>query len=151
MAAEFTFLAGDERIEVRIIAFDASTTEENGDSDRPNSTVSVKVGAFSGSFKAVFTAQDLIILRDQLKNALVSNIGMFSFKNSGGDLSISIEFISSEAAILSGMIQPLRLPQGSLHFRLDIESSSLVRTVQELEDAILTFPMAEDKLLYKGQ
>ena len=108
MAAEFTFVAGDERLEVKIIGFETSENAGN----RLGSTIAVSIGAFTGSFKAAFTTGDLIMLDEQLRNALASRSDIVSFKNTGGDLSLSIEFKHPEKPILSGVIQPHRLPQG---------------------------------------
>ena len=55
MAAEFTFVAGDERLEVRIIGFETSALEKENVGNRLGSTIAVSIGAFTGSFKAAFT------------------------------------------------------------------------------------------------
>ena len=140
MAAEFTFVAGDERLEVRIIGFETSSLEKENAGNWLDSTITVNIGAFTGSFKAAFTTGDLITLDEQLRHGLASKSGIVSFKNTGGDLSFSVEFKHSANPILSGVIQPHRLPQGVLHFRLDISQAALFRTLQELEDALREFP-----------
>jgi hypothetical protein len=140
MAAEFTFVAGDERLEVRIIGFETSSLEKENAGDRLDSTITVNIGAFTGSFKAAFTTGDLITLDEQLRHGLASKSGIVSFKNTGGDLSFSVEFKHPANPILNGVIQPHRLPQGVLHFRLDISQAALFRTLQELEDALREFP-----------
>jgi hypothetical protein len=99
----------------------------------------VSIGAFTGSFKAAFTTGDLIMLDEELRNALASRSDIVSFKNTGGDLSLSIEFKHPEKPILSGVIQPHRLPQGVLHFRLDISRAALYRTLEELENTLQKF------------
>jgi hypothetical protein len=140
MAAEFTFVAGDERLEIRIIGFETSSHEKENAGNWLDSTIAVNIGAFTGSFKAAFTTGDLIMLDEQLRHGLASKSGMVSFKNTGGDLSLSVEFKHPASPILSGVIQPHRLPQGVLHFRLDISQVALFRTLQELEDALQEFP-----------
>jgi hypothetical protein len=140
MAAEFTFVAGDERLEVGIIRFETSSLEKENAGNWLDSTISVNIGAFTGSFKAAFTTGDLIMLDEQLRNGLASKSGMVSFKNTGGDLSLSVEFKHPANPILSGVIPPHRLRQGVLHFRLDISQAALYRTLQELEDALHKFP-----------
>jgi hypothetical protein len=139
MAAEFTFVAGDERLEVRIIGFETSGLEKENVGNRLGSTIVVSIGAFTGSFKAAFTPGDLIMLDEELRNALASRSDIVSFKNTGGDLSLSIEFKHPEKPILSGVIQPHRLPQGVLHFRLDISRAALYRTLEELENTLQKF------------
>ena len=140
MAAEFTFVAGDERLEVRIIRVETSSLEKENTGNWLDSTVTVNIGAFTGSFKAAFTTGDLVTLDEQLRHGLASKSGVVSFKNTGGDLSLSVEFKNPANSILSGVIQPHRLPQGVLQFRLDIPRVALFRTLQEVEDALREFP-----------
>jgi hypothetical protein len=79
------------------------------------------------------------MLDEELRNALASRSDIVSFKNTGDDLSLSIEFKHPEKPILSGVIQPHRLPQGVLHFRLDISRAALYRTLEELENILQKF------------
>jgi len=143
MAAEFAFGTENERICVRILAFE-STADKESVVEWLDSTVSVNIGAFLGSFKAGFTTQDLMGLYEQLNIALTSPSGKVSFKNTGGDLSLSIEFDDRGHAIARGVIQPHRLPQGILHFRLDMAQSDLIATSEELHDALREFPVGKN-------
>ena len=142
MAAKFAFGTENERIEIRITEVDPFS-EKEGIVNTLDSTVSVNIGAFSGSFKAAFTTQDLTELYEQLNSALTSSSGKVSFKNTGGDLSLSIEFNDLGRAFVSGVIQPHRLPQGTLHFRIDIAQSGLTATLQELHEALRKFPISK--------
>ncbi len=140
MSSEFTFVAGNERLEVRIIGFESSSGEKADDATSLDSTVTVNIGAFTGSFKAAFTSDDLIMLDEHLRNVLASQSGAVSFKNTGGDISLSIDFKDPANPLLTGIIQPHRLRQGTLHFRLDMSQAALYRTLQELEDVLQKYP-----------
>jgi hypothetical protein len=139
MASEFTFVGENERLEVRVIGFEHSFPERQNAENWLNSTISVNVGAFTGLFKTAFTSDDLVMLDEQLRNALSSKSGPVSFRNRGGDLSLCIEFSHPEHLILSGVIQPHCLPHGVLHFRLDTSKAALNRTLRGLEDALRKF------------
>jgi len=138
MASEFTFVAGNERLEFRVVGLERSSLGTENLEDWLDSTVSVNIGAFTGSFKAAFTISDLIILDEQLRNALSLHSGTASLKNSGGDISLSVEF-KERQAVVSGVIQPHRLKQAALHVRLDMSEAALYQTVQELEDVFRKF------------
>lgn len=138
MAAEFTFGAGEQRINVRCVESPASA-EKQRLARNLNSTVSLTLGAFSGSFNAVFTIQQIEVLREHLVNALVSGPGKVLFRNVVGDLQLEIEFNGQAGGTISGTIQPHGLRQATLSFRFDAEESSLARTGQELDDLIHSF------------
>jgi hypothetical protein len=77
MAKTFTFFAeGDrvvaegDRVEVRIVEFEARSNVDESDTVWLDSTVTVQAGAFIGSFKASFTTDDLVRLHEQLQSAL---------------------------------------------------------------------------------
>ena len=92
MASEFTFVAGNERLEFRVVGLERPSLGTENLDDWLDSTVSVNIGAFTGSFKAAFTISDLIVLDEQLRNALSLHSGTASLQNSGGDISLSVEF-----------------------------------------------------------
>jgi hypothetical protein len=138
MAAEFTVGAGEQRIKVRCVE-SAPSAEKQSLARNLNSTVSLTLGAFSGSFNAVFTIQQIEVLREQLVNALVSGPGKVLFRNLVGDLLLEIEFNGQGKGIISGTIQPHGLRQATLSFRFDAEESSLARTAEELDDALHSF------------
>ena len=137
MPTEFTFGDGHERISVRI---EASNTKHQPDKNRLESTVNLGIGAFSGAFKAEFAISDLVLLHEQLIRAFAWLSEIITFKNAEGDISLSIEINGPGGAIVTGTIQPHRLRQSSLSFRLDIPQSALARTTQELEDVLREFP-----------
>ncbi len=95
MANEFTFGAGGERISVRI--------------EEPKRSVSVNLGAFSGSFKAEFALQDLVLLHERLITAFGSPSETVRFANKEEDVSLTIEVNGHGGAIITGTIQPHRL------------------------------------------
>jgi hypothetical protein len=141
MAVQFTLGTANEQIEVTILGFEDSSAENESVVKWLDSTVSVKIGVFSGSFTARFTTHDLWGLYERLSNALISPPSSVAFKNTGGDLSLSIEFNELGRATVTGAIQPSRSPQGILHFRFDVAQSDLVATTQELHDALQQFPI----------
>src|ERR1700732_3819178 len=91
MSAKFTFFAENDKVEVRLLDFENRSSENEGDTIWLDSTVTVKAGAFMGSFKAAFTTHDLVNLREQLKSALARLSGSVSFQNAEGGLSLTIE------------------------------------------------------------
>ena len=146
MPTEFTFGAGDERISVRIESSKRSLNENQNHLDRIDSTLSVNLGAFSGSFKAEFAFQDLALLYERLINIVGSLSQTVRFKNKEEDVSLTIEGDGPGGATITGTIQPHRLKQASLIFRIDIPQSSLIRTAKELEDVIREFPTQSTRI-----
>lgn len=140
MPTEFTFGAGNERISINIEASKTALNEKQGYKNRLESTVNLKIGAFSGAFKAEFAIPDLVLLHEQLIRAFASLSEIVAFGNAGGDLYFAIEFNGPGGAIATGTIKPHRLKQASLIFRLDIPQSALARTAQELEEVLREFP-----------
>ena len=136
MSATFTFFAENDKVEVRLLDFENRSSENEGDTIWLDSTVTVKAGAFMGSFKAAFTTHDLVNLREQLKSALARLSGSVSFQNAEGGLSLTIEFDSRGGASITGVAQPNRLHRGTLHFRVDTDQFALNRTLHELEYAL---------------
>ncbi|HVB56636.1 MAG TPA: hypothetical protein VNE63_09425 [Candidatus Acidoferrales bacterium] len=140
MAADFTFGAGEERIEVRIAVSKPPSGEKPNSANELDSTVILHLGAFSGSFTAEVLKQDLVILHDQLIMGFASHSATVPFKSVRDDLSLKIEFNGPGKAILSGTAQPHRLRQAKLTFQLEVEQSSLARTAEELEDFLRNLP-----------
>ena len=138
MAAEFTLGAGEERIEVRRLEFSTSAEKQKSAAEL-KSTISLKIGAFSGSLNAVFATQELVVLREQLVNSLASGAGKVSFRNRTGDLDVEIELNDQGGVIISGKVQPHRLHQATLNFRFETDKSSLANTAQELDDVLSSF------------
>jgi hypothetical protein len=136
MSEKFAFFAENDRIEVRLLDFENRSGENEVDAIWLDSTVTVKAGAFLGSFKAAFTTDDLVNLREQLKSALARLSGSVSFQNTEGGLSLTIEFDSRGEASITGVAQPNRLHRGILHFRVDTDQFALNRTLHELEYAL---------------
>src|SRR5690242_12436507 len=100
MSTQFTFVAADQRIEIRAVRLQA---------DRLESIVNVAVGAFSGSFKTEFATVDLIKLHERLVTALAALSGIIPLRSANGDLSLTIEFATTEQVAISGTMQPHRL------------------------------------------
>ena len=139
MPTQFTFGAGQERISVRLTAPRNPSRDDRDATNRLDSTVKLNMGAFSGSFKAEFTTEDLLVLHARLIEAITSPPKTISFKNADGALSLSLEFNDQGEAIISGTIQPDRLRQASLVFRFDMQQSALSQTAEEVEDALREF------------
>jgi len=137
MSAEFTFGAGEERIDVRHLEF--APAEKQRLAGDLKSTISLTLGAFSGSLNAVFSIQALVVLQEQLVNTLSSGVGKVSFRNWAGDLDVEIESNGPGRVIISGKIKPHRIHQATLNFRFDTEESSLAKTAQELDDVLHSF------------
>jgi len=130
MAAQFTLVSKDQRIEVRTTRKHANLLE---------STVSASIGAFSGSFKAEFATTELINLHERLVSSVAAPSGPISFGSANGDLSLVIEFVGTEQAIIRGTMRPHLLQQAKLDFRFDATTASLGPTIQDLEDVIREF------------
>ena len=143
MSAKFTFFAEDDKVEVRLLDFEIRSGENEGDRIWLDSTVTVKAGAFLGSFKAVFTTHDLVNLHEQLKSALESQSGRVSVQSTEGDLSLTIEFDGDVGASISGVATPHSLRRATLHFHVDTDQFALFRTLHELEDALQGFPVKQ--------
>ena len=140
MAAQFTFFAEGGRIEVRVVEFENRSRKSESDAVWLDSTVTVEAGAFTGSFKASFTTDDLVSLHRQLKSALTSLCGTVSCQNTGGGFSLAIELGSDGRAVITGVARPNRLRRGTLTFRVDTDHFALIRTFRELEDTMQAFP-----------
>jgi hypothetical protein len=140
MAAQFTFFAEGGRIEVRVVEFENRSRKSESDAVWLDSTVTVEAGAFTGSFKASFTTDDLVSLHRQLKSALTSLCGTVSCQNTGGGFSLAIELGSDGRAVITGVARPNRLRRGTLTFRVDTDHFALIRTFRELEDTMRAFP-----------
>jgi hypothetical protein len=143
MSAKFTFFAENDKVEVRLLDFEIRSGENVGDTVWLDSTVTVKAGAFLGSFKAAFTTHDLVNLHEQLKSALESQSGKVSVQSTEGDLSLAIEFDGHGGASMSGVATPHRLRRATLHFHVDTDQFALFRTLHELEDALQEFPVKQ--------
>jgi hypothetical protein len=143
MSAKFTFFAENDKVEVRLLDFENRSGENEGDSIWLDSTITVKAGAFLGSFKAAFTTHDLVNLREQLKSALARLSGSVSFQNAEGGLSLTIEFDGHGGASISGVATPHSLRRATLHFHVDTDQFALFRTLHELEDALQDFPVKQ--------
>lgn len=139
MSATFTFFAEDGKVEVRIVEFVNRNATHRSNNVWLDSTVTIDAGGFWGSFKASFTTDDLVRLRDQLKSALTSLSGTVTFQNSGGGLSLSIKVDSDGKTSITGLAQPKRLRQGILHFKLDSDHFALFGTLRELEGTVREF------------
>jgi hypothetical protein len=140
--AEFTFIAGDERIQIRL-AGPERARRESGANVLP-STVTAHIGAFSGSFTAEFRAEDILTLHEHLKNALDSSFGSVALRTVATDeLSLTIEIIDPHRAVISGVVRPHRRLQATLNFLAEMATSSLVRTLEEIDDALLEIPQPE--------
>jgi hypothetical protein len=139
MSSTFTFFAEDGKVEVRIVEFVNRNATNGVNNAWLDSTVTVEAGAFGGSFKASLTTDDLVRLRDQLKNALTSPCGTVTFQNSGGGLSLSIKVDSDGKTSITGLAQPKRLRQGILHFKVNADYFAMFVTLRELEGAIREF------------
>ena len=140
MATKFTFFAESERIEVRIAEIENRPGVNGKNSLRLDSTVTVQAGAFLGSFKSSFTADDLEVLQSQLASALRSVEGTISFGNFKEGLELSIKLLGDGKASITGVAKPKRLPQGTLLFSLNTDHFSLIRTLRELEGVVRKFP-----------
>jgi hypothetical protein len=143
MSAKFTFFAENDKVEVRLLDFENRSAENEGDVIWLDSTVTVKAGAFLGSFKAAFTTHDLANLHEQLKSALESQSGRVSVQSTEGDLSLTIEFDGHGRASISGVATPHRLRRATLHFHVDTDQFGLFRTLHELEDALQNYPVKQ--------
>jgi hypothetical protein len=143
MSAKFTFFAEDDKVEVRLLDFEIRSGVNEDDRIWLDSTVTVKAGAFLGSFKAVFTTHDLLNLHEQLKSALESQSGKVSVQSTEGDLSLTIEFDGHGGASISGVATPHRLRRATLHFNVDTDQFALFRTLHELEGALQDFPVKQ--------
>ena len=86
MSATFTFFAENDKVEVRLLDFENRSGEDEVDAIWLDSTVTVKAGAFLGSFKAAFTTHDLVNRHEQLKSALEYQSGRVSVQSTEGDL-----------------------------------------------------------------
>jgi hypothetical protein len=139
MSATFTFFGERDWIEVRIVEFETCSPANEGGAVWLDSTVTVQAGAFLGSFKASVTTDDLMSLREQLRQALTSLSGTVSFQNTGGGLSLSIKLDGSGRTSITGVAQPNRLRGGVLNFRVDTDHFALIRALRELEDTLREF------------
>ncbi len=143
VAKRFTFFAESDKIEVRIVEFEARSKADERDPVWLDSTVTVEAGAFLGGFKASFTTDDLVNLHEQLKSALIARSGTVSCQNTGGGLSLAIELDSDGRAAITGVAYPNRLRRGTLTFQLATDHFSLIRTLRELEDTMRAFPTSQ--------
>ncbi len=138
MAAKFTFFAEGDSIEVRIVDFETPKPQQSG-AIWLDSTVTVEAGAFSGSFKASFTTDDLVSLHEHLKSALIAQNGTVFCKNTGGGLSIVLNLRDDGRVSIVGIAQPNRLRGGTLHFEIATDHFALIRTFRQLEDTLRVF------------
>jgi hypothetical protein len=145
MAAQFTFFAEQDRIEVRIVEFETRSSANQDGTVSLDSTVTVQAGAFLGSFKASLTTADLMSLRVQLRHALTSLGGTVSFRNTDGCLSLLIKLDGTGRTSITGVAQPDRLRAGILHFRVYTDHFALIRTLGELEDTLREFPSKQTR------
>jgi hypothetical protein len=128
---------------VRLLDFENRSGEDEVDAIWLDSTVTVKAGAFLGSFKAAFTTHDLVNRHEQLKSALEYQSGRVSVQSTEGDLWLAIEFDGHGGASISGVATPHRLRRATLHFHVDTDQFALFRTLYELEDALQDLPVKQ--------
>jgi hypothetical protein len=140
MATQFTFLAGGDRIGVRIVEFNVRSKANESDAVWLDSMVDVQAGKSLESFNAWFTAHDLATLREQLKEALTSLSGTVFFQNTGGGLALSITLDVGGRTFISGVAEPKLSRRRFLHFHIATDHFALIRTLSELEHALRSFP-----------
>jgi hypothetical protein len=141
MGAQFTLAAGGDRITVDLSAYENRVPNNEDDANWVDSIVQVRVGTFSGAFRAALTTYELADLHEQLQKALASLSGTVNFKSMEEDLSFTVRFDRRGGACLTGIAQPHRSRQGALHFRLETDQSALTQTLHELEAALRSFPV----------
>jgi hypothetical protein len=128
------------------IAFEISDYERPGAPDYHDAnwltvSVSIAVGAFSGSFGASFGTYELVGLHRELKDRISALSGTVAFENMERDVLMRIEFSQRGKARISGEAKPRSSPQSSLTFAFETDQSYLSQAVEALSAVVRRFPV----------
>lgn len=128
------------------IAFEISDYERPGAPDYHDAnwltvSVSIAVGAFSGSFGASFGTYELVELLRQLRGGIDALSGTVTFENMERDLLMRIEFGQRGKARISGEAKPNSSPHGNLTFAFETDQSYLSQAVEALSAVVRRFPV----------
>lgn len=143
MEFQVNFAGEGGKIAIHFSDYERSIYDNDDDANWLRSSIHVEADPFSGTFPVALTTHEVLVLYERLKKAYDSLSGTVAFETTEEDLALEIKFLSSGAAIVSGIAKPHKSSMGALHFRFGSDQSAIGDSILQLGLVLRRLPVRQ--------